>query len=216
MSPGLADVANVLHLVNMVGWLPLLKLAESSRGMRQALHQQARALLVAELAERGLVLQPTTPLPFGILVHLLYTMVLSPIIRHDCKAMPGSWWHGPIVPNVECRVAVRYKFQSPRRQWPRRVATGLRRVRREDLVGLFLDGDFAGALRTLAAVGDNFCFHRFLHESLDDAGGYLLGLRVRVLTLYCTVKGFELYLRWSHGCNFDPADSSSGSSTGSD
>ena len=118
-------------------------------------------------------------------------------IRHGCKAAPGSWWHGPIAPNVERRVAVRHKFQSPRRQWPKRVATGLRRVRREDLVGLFPDGDFAGALRTLAAVGDNFCFHRFLHESLDDAGGYLLGLRIRVLTLYCTVKGFELHLRWA-------------------
>ena len=102
----LVDTLHVVHLVAMIGWLPLLKLSEGNRAIQQVLHQQARGLLFVELGRCSLLLAPTTPLSIGTLAHLLYTMVLFPMLRQDCKNLRHSWWHGPIVPAVECRVAV--------------------------------------------------------------------------------------------------------------
>ena len=209
----LVDTLHIVHLAAMIGWLPLLKLSGSNRAIRQALHQHARGLLFVQLGRCGLLLAPTTPLGLGTLAHLLYTMVLLPMLRQDCKNLRHSWWHGPTVPTVECRVAVRHKVQNPRRRWQNPPSgRGTRRMQRENLRGLFPDNAFADALTTLTRHGDNFLCHRWVHRQADDAGGYLLGLRLEVLTLYCTVAGFEVYLRWSHGRYFDPQDSPSSGS----
>ena len=127
----LADGINVIQLVSMIGWLPLLNVSQGNRALRQALEHHARSLLVTQLAECGLVLQPTTPLSIGTLMHVLYVLLLSPLLRYDNKALRNSWWHGPVTPAVECRVAIRHKRQHPPRcQWE--TANG-RRVHKRKL-----------------------------------------------------------------------------------
>ena len=216
----LVDTLHVLQLLTMMGWLPLLKVSEGNRAIRQALHQHARNLLFVELGKCGLLLQPTTPLSIGTLAHLLYTIALFPMLRQDCRAR-GSVWHGQSRKNVELRAAVRHKFQDPSRQWQSQESLQsigtIRKARRESLHETFPDNSFAEALAALALRGDNFLLHRWSNRRVRDAGGYLRGLRLEVMTLYSTVCGFEVYLRWSRGQEFDPqASPSPGSDSGSD
>ena len=201
----LADGINVIQLVGMIGWLPLLNVSQGNRALRQALEPHARSLLVTQLAECGLLLQPTTPLSIGTLMHLLYVLLLSPLLRYDNKALQNSWWHGPVTPAVECRVAIRHKRQyPPRRRWE--TAKG-RRVQRENLQGIFPDNCFQLAVEQLGGHGENFRLLRHVETDVDGQGGYLMGVRIEVRTLYCTTKGFEVYLRWTFARDSDPGSS---------
>lgn len=178
---GFADVLSVVHLVVAIGWLPLLRVSQCNPSVRRAVHQQGQALILVQLAECGLTLGPTTPLPVGQLAHLLYTLLLSPLLRHDDQRLRNSRWWGPIVPAVECRVGIRHKRQNPpRRRWRR--ARG-RVVARENLPGLFPDNCFDLALAALAVHGNNFRLCRNIERDVSDVGGHLLGVRLEVLTL---------------------------------
>lgn len=142
---GFTDVLSVAHLVVAIGWLPLLRVSQCSPSVRRAVHQQGQALILVQLVECGLTLGTTTPLPVGQLAHLLYTLLLSPLLRHDDRRL-RKW--GPTVPAVECRVGIRHKRQNPpRHRWQRARGRG---VARENLPGLFPDNCFDRALAALA------------------------------------------------------------------
>jgi hypothetical protein len=143
-------------------------------------------------------------------MHVLYVLLLSPLLRYDNKALRNSWWHGPVTPAVECRVAIRHKRQHPPRcQWE---TANDRRVQRENLQGIFPDNCFQRAVEQLAVHGENFRLLRHVETNVNDQGGYLMGVRIEARTLYCTTKGFEVYLRWTFARDSDPESSMSSAS----
>ena len=198
----LLDVIHIYQFTDYLGWLPLLKLAQCSQHASQLLCFYNRGLLLWELQRCAMHLPANTELSLGLLVRLLHTLTVSNLLRWDCACWRGGWWSGSVAPIVELRAAVRYQRQDPPRQW--QIVRG-QSVRRDRLANVFPGNAFAGALETLAVQGNHFRFHRAVHRMANDAESH----RVEVLTLYCTVRGFEIYLRWTQARKMDPADGSS-------
>ena len=83
---------------------------------------------------------------------------------------------------------------------------------RENLQGIFPDNCFQRAVEQLAVHGANFRLLRHVETNVNDQGGYLMGVRIDARTLYCTTKGFEVYLRWTFARDSDPESSMSSAS----
>lgn len=207
--PGLLDVAHFCPVIVYVGWLPLLQLSLCNRQALEQMRRYTRGMLLWELGQSGLRLPPATDFGIGLLVRLLHTMAVSNLLRWDSISLREPWWSRSVAPAVELRVAVRYLNQHPARPW--RVVRG-RPIGADRLATVFAGGAFAGALETLATHGSDFRRHRDVHRFVNDAGGYLEGHRVEVVTLYATLRGFEVYLRWTQARRFDPENDCESSS----
>ena len=200
----------VSEMVEFCGWLPLLALTCCCGTVQQAVHQCSRSGLLHHLRVCGLNLPPATDLPFGILTRLLHTMLVAQIVRYDQPTAIGPWWAGTLFPQTEARVAARYRRQQPRRPWPQGGVLGAP-LSAADLGNVFPPRVFGLALDVLRQHGGQFRVHRVVHRFVNEAGGHLEGTRVEVVTLSSTVRGFEVYLRWTQARLFNVSDSGSAS-----
>lgn len=168
--------------------------------------------IYAQLALCGLRLPSHVVLPFGILVRMLDALALSCFLRLDDDTLHGAWWHGRHAPQVERRIAVRYRPQNPRRAWTSGVRG--RPVIAARLPAL-LGGSLAPVIEDLQARGRCFHFDKLVYCRYTDRNGFLEGTRIKSRSLYCVVMGFELILRCSVAFPFDPAEDSGGSDSSS-
>ena len=110
---------------------------------------------------------------------------------------------------MELRVFFRYRVQHPRRKWPARLRGTPIGVHR--LPHAFPGTAFAGALPLLQELGSHFLLHQVTARRHSDYHGYIEGMRIDVISLYCLVSGFEVLLRCTTAHEFDPALPSSDS-----
>ena len=193
-----------------LGWLPCLALHSCHRRCQPDPATIRR--LRNELADAGLRLPLATVqqrLPFGVALQLLQAMCILPLLRFDDATLQGPWWHGHTLPRMELRVFFRYRVQHPRRKWPARLRGTPIGVHR--LPHAFPGTAFAGALPLLQELGSHLLLHQVTARRHSDYHGYIEGMRIDVISLYCLVSGFEVLLRCTTAHEFDPALPSSDS-----
>lgn len=200
----LAQIDSIWALVeHMLGWLPCVQLQRVSA--RTVLAEESRRLLQQQLARLQLRLPPAARLPPSILIQLLHAMAITPILRLDDPTLRGSHWRGHVFPpRGELRVAVRYLPQNPRRAWS--ILDG-RPVRLEQVEHFVNNPAWATAVTLLRVHGFNLRRHCEVTRRLRDHGEDFECFRISIMTVHCTVLGFEVMIRITMAREMDPAQS---------